>query len=157
VRGAFTLTGPDGTQYKLTNQGKVGEEIRPDGKTFILSDSGITSVNSGEAVQFIWDASRFTNDDSRLSQVIGPDGHHIVYSYDQQGNLVSARDLLTGDTSRYGYDAQGRLTILTKTGQPGSVIEYPDGLSRFTNHVRSWRCGHLSPESLHQHTGRGRD
>ena len=52
----------------------------------------------------------------------GPDGHRVVYSYDQQGNLVSARDLITGDTSRYGYDAQHRITLLTRTGQSGQVI-----------------------------------
>ena len=123
----LTLTGPDGTQYKLTSQGKVGEEIRPDGKKFILSDSGISALN-GESVQFSWTSSDhlpLTIDHSPLlASVTGPDGHRLVYSYDQQGNLVSARDLITGDTSRYGYDAQGRLSILTHSGQTGQVVTY---------------------------------
>ena len=37
----------------------------------------------------------------------------------------SARDLITGDTARYGYDAQHRITLLTRTGQSGQVIQYP--------------------------------
>jgi hypothetical protein len=131
----FTLTAPDGTIYKIHAVNGITEQQFTNGKTFILSDSGFTAVGTGETVQFIWDASRFTNDASRLSQVIGPDGHRIVYSYDQQGDLVSARDLSTGDTSRYGYDTQNRLTLVTKTGQPGSVIEYPDGITRFTFNV----------------------
>ena len=130
----LTLTGPDGTQYKLTSQGQVGEEIRPDGKKFILSDSGITALN-GESVQFIWESSPFTSNVSRLTSVTGPDGHRLVYSYDQQGNLVSARDLITGDTSRYGYSPvtlqpsafslpSSALTLITHTGQPGQVVSY---------------------------------
>ena len=78
-----------------------------------------------------------------LSSITGPDGHRIVYTYDQQGNLVSARDLITGDTSRYGYSPfhspltidHSALTLITRTGQPGSVIQYPDGITRFTFHL----------------------
>ena len=142
----LTLTGPDGTQYKLTSQGKVGEEIRPDGKKFILSDSGITALN-GESVQFTWTSSDHLplsiDHSPLLSSITGPDGHRIVYTYDQQGNLVSARDLITGDTSRYGYSPfhspltidHSALTLITRTGQPGSVIQYPDGITRFTFHL----------------------
>ena len=105
----LTQTGPDGTQYKLTSQGQVGEEIRPDGKKFILSDSGITAVGTGEAITFSYVSSgnsTFNIHNSKLlSSITGPDGRRVVYSYDQQGNLVSARDLITGDTSRYGYSA----------------------------------------------------
>ncbi|MDH5639643.1 MAG: putative Ig domain-containing protein, partial [Nitrospira sp.] len=135
---ALVLTGPNGTQYKLTAQGQIGEEIRPDGKKFIWSDSGLTAVSTGETVQFTWTA--LSTQHSALSSLSGPDGHRLVYTYDQQGNLVSARDLSTGDTSRYGYAAlstsvsalssqHSALTLITHTGQPGSVITYPAGLS----------------------------
>jgi YD repeat-containing protein len=141
----LTLTGPDGTQYRLTSHGKIGEEIRPDGKTFILSDSGITAVGTGETVQFVWGSSPLTPDASRLTSVTGPDGHKIVYTYDQQRNLVSARDLLTGDTSRYGYSSvnspltidHSPLTLITHTGQPGQVIEYPSIVNGHSSSVTS--------------------
>jgi hypothetical protein len=40
------------------------------------------------------------------------------------GNLVSARDHITGDTSRYGSDVQSRLVLVTETGQLGQVVSY---------------------------------
>ena len=121
----FRLTAPDGTIYKVHAANGITEQQFTDGKKFILSDSGITAVGTGETIQFIWNSSPLTPYASRLTSVTGPDGHRVVYSYDQLGNLVSARDLLTGDTARYGYDAQHRITLLTRTGQSGQVIQYP--------------------------------
>jgi YD repeat-containing protein len=117
----FKLTATDGTIYKIHAVNGITEQQFTDGKKFILSDSGITALN-GESVQFSW--TTLSTQHSALASVTGPDGHRIVYTYDQQGNLVSARDLITGDTSRYGYDAQGRLALVTETGQPGQVISY---------------------------------
>ncbi|MDH5669840.1 MAG: Ig-like domain-containing protein, partial [Nitrospira sp.] len=146
---ALTLTAPDGTQYRITAQGKIGEEIRPDGARFLWSDSGLTAVSTGETVQFTWTAvpastvtgqssivpnhSVLSPQHSALASITAPDGHRVVYTYDQQGQLVSVRDLATGDTSRYGYSVLGPqssvLTLSTHTGQPGSVIDYASPLT----------------------------
>ncbi|MDH5668993.1 MAG: putative Ig domain-containing protein, partial [Nitrospira sp.] len=141
----LSLTSPDGTRYEITAQGQIGEEIRPDGARFFWSDSGLTAVSTGETVQFTWTAvsssgpnnSVLSPQHSALSSITGPDGHRVVYTYDQQGQLVSARDLITGETSRYGYTdstsdpnnsqfttQHSKLILITHTGQPGSVIDY---------------------------------
>ena len=53
----FTLTAPDGTIYKVHAANGITEQQFTDGKKFILSDSGITAVGTGEAIQFIWSSS----------------------------------------------------------------------------------------------------
>ena len=73
----------------------------------------------------------------RLSSITAPDGRRVIYSYDQQGNLVSARDLITGDTSRYGYDAQHRVTLVTRTGQTGQVIDHTSPLTPNASPVKA--------------------
>lgn len=39
----------------------ITEEQFTDGKKFVLSDSGITAVGTGETIQFVWTASPFTH------------------------------------------------------------------------------------------------
>jgi hypothetical protein len=51
--------------------------------------------------------------------MIAPDGRIVRYGYDEQGRLVSVRNLSLGQSERYSYDAQGRL-LLT----PDAVISY---------------------------------
>ena len=60
--------------------------------------------------------------------MIGPDGTTINYTYDDGGNLISARNLSLGQSDRYGYEAdgEGRLII---AGAPvgeagGELIDY---------------------------------
>ena len=115
----FRITALDGTIYKVRAANGIIEQQFTDGKKFIPATAA--SPPSAPANP----SSSSGTQHSALSSVTGPDGHRVVYSYDQQGNLVSARDLITGDTSRYGYDAQHRITLLTRTGQSGQVIQYP--------------------------------
>lgn len=68
---------------------------------------------------------RFVKDDAgRLTQITAPDGSLVVYSYDALGNLVSARNLASGQASRYGYSSN-LLTLATGTpGTAGEAITY---------------------------------
>lgn len=94
----YTLTAVDGTVYHLSSAGGVTEEIAANGTRLVYSDSGITS-STGETVRFVKDSA------GRLTQVVAPDGSLVVYGYDTQGNLVSARNLASGESSRYGYSS----------------------------------------------------
>ena len=92
----YTLTGPDGAVYYLSASLGVVEEILPGGQKLYYSGSGITS-STGIGVSFIRDAA------GKIASIEGPDGTRIVYTYDAQGNLISAHNTVSGQNSRYGY------------------------------------------------------
>ena len=94
----YTLTGPDGTVYYLMPRAAWREEILPGGQKLYFSGSGITS-STGDACNFIRDAA------GRITTIVAPDGTRLVYAYDSQGNLVSAHNTVSGQSSRYGYAA----------------------------------------------------
>jgi YD repeat-containing protein len=108
----YTLTGPDGTVYDLSTAKGVQEIDRPDGTKLFFADSGITA-STGESIQFVRDA------EGRITSIIAPDGTTVVYTYDSSGNLVSARNLTAGQSSRYGYQA-GPVHLLTEAVSPSS-------------------------------------
>ncbi|MEO1005448.1 MAG: tandem-95 repeat protein, partial [Cyanobacteria bacterium J06638_38] len=113
---AYTLTATDGTVYRLDVTGKL-QEVISDNTRLIYSDSGILDPDSGEMV-------RFESDDAgRLTQVTAPNGTAIAYTYDEAGNLVSARNLALGDSVRYSYGGRGLNLI---AGDTGEAIEYFD-------------------------------
>jgi YD repeat-containing protein len=116
----YTLTAADGTVYHLTTAGGVQDEILPGGAHLYFSDSGITS-STGEAVQFVHNAA------GRVTTIIAPDGTRLVYSYDAQGNLISAHNTATGKSSRFGYAADDAHLLILSTspnGSAGSAINY---------------------------------
>jgi YD repeat-containing protein len=123
----YTLTGPDGTVYYLSTRHGVQEEIRPGGAHLIFSDGGITAA-TGESIQFVHDAQ------GRLTSITAPDGTGVVYTYDSAGNLVAARNLSTGQPSRYGY-LSGSVHLLTEVVSPSggksAVIRYTPTLQVF--------------------------
>ncbi|MEH2057548.1 MAG: putative Ig domain-containing protein [Nostoc sp.] len=113
----YTLSSANGTVYHLSSAGGVTEQIGVNGTRLIYSDSGITS-DTGETVRFVKDEK------GRLTQITAPDGSLVVYSYDTEGNLVSARNLASGQSSRYGYSSN-LLTLATGTpGTAGEAITY---------------------------------
>ncbi|MDM9385690.1 PKD domain-containing protein [Chlorogloeopsis sp. ULAP01] len=75
-----------------------------------------------------------------MTQITAPDGSLVTYTYDAQGNLVSARNLASGESHRYGYSSSptpslppsltpsltpSLLTLVTGTpGTAGSAITY---------------------------------
>ncbi|MEM9272984.1 MAG: CARDB domain-containing protein, partial [Cyanobacteria bacterium P01_F01_bin.143] len=117
---AYTLTAPDGTVYKLDANGSVVEQITVDGTRLIYSDSGILNPETGEMVSFESD------DAGRLTQITAPDGTAVVYTYDDAGNLVGARNLALGDSIRYSYGESGLNLI---AGDTGEAIDYFDDLA----------------------------
>ncbi len=116
----YVLTAPDGTAYDLSTAQGVQEMIRPDGTRLYFSDSGITA-STGESIQFVHDAQ------GRITSIIAPDGTRVIYTYDSSGNLVSARNLVSGQSSRYGYQA-GPIHLLIEAVSPANgtsaVVQY---------------------------------
>ncbi len=116
----YTLTGPDGTVYDINAASGVQEEILPGGQQLYFSGSGITS-STGGGVEFIRDAQ------GRITTIEAPDGTRVVYTYDAQGNLVSAHNTVSGQSSRYGYaeDDPHLLTLATApVAGSGDAISY---------------------------------
>ena len=111
----YTLTAPDGTVYDLSTQEGVQEEVLPGGATLTFSDSGIVS-STGQAITFVHDAA------GRLTTVIAPDGTELIYGYDANGNLISARNISLGQSDRYGYSQ--------KTPHLLDLVVSPDGRSQ---------------------------
>src|SRR5262249_5020951 len=85
----------------------------PGGAMIYVGDSGLVTT-SGEAVQFISDAS------GRIERIVAPDGRVIVYTYSTDGDLVAARALATGASSRYGYDAATPHLLVTALHPDGT-------------------------------------
>jgi YD repeat-containing protein len=108
----YTLTAPDGTAYDLSTARGVQEIIRPDGTSLYLGDSGITT-STGESLQFVRDCH------GRITSITAPDGTRVVYTYDDAGNLIGARNLVAGQSSRYGYQS-GPGHLLTEAVSPAS-------------------------------------
>ena len=54
----------------------------------------------------------------------------MIYSYDAVGNLVSARNLTLGQSSRYGYaqDKQHLLNLVVSPGSGNAVVQYAPAL-----------------------------
>lgn len=115
----YTLTGPDGTVYYLSTQNGVQQEVLPGGATLTFSQSGIVN-STGQSIIFVHDAQ------GRLTTVIAPDGTRVVYSYDANGNLVSARNITLGQANQYGYSSgnQHLLELNVRPGGPDYAIQY---------------------------------
>ena len=113
----YQLTAADGTVYELSTAKGLLAQVTADGVRLTYSDGGIIS-DSGEAVIFERD------DSNRLTKIIAPDGREVRYSYDEQGNLVTVRDLATGTATRYGYDSAIAHQLTLVAGEEGTVIDY---------------------------------
>jgi YD repeat-containing protein len=115
----YRLTGPDGVVYELSTARGVEVEVRTDGTRIHYSDAGITT-STGESVQFLHDEA------GRLTKVFAPDGTQLVYTYDESGNLLGARNLALGQSSRYGYSRTDDhlLTMAVPAGAVGQAIRH---------------------------------
>jgi hypothetical protein len=109
----FLLTAPDGTRYGVDATLGVISQTAPGGSTIYVGDSGLVAAN-GDAVQFVYDAA------GRIERVAVPDGQVVVYAYSDQGDLVAARALATGASSRYGYDQATPHQLITAIGPTGA-------------------------------------
>ncbi len=113
----FALNGPDGTRYGVDIHLGIISQKAPGGTTIYVGDSGLVTT-SGEAIQFVYDNA------GRIDRVVAPDGRVVVYTYSDQGDLIAARTLTTGASSRYGYDltTPHQLTTTLKPDGTGSAI-----------------------------------
>ncbi|NJR16287.1 MAG: tandem-95 repeat protein [Calothrix sp. CSU_2_0] len=112
----YKLIANDGNVYYLSSKKGVVEQVAANGTRLVYSDSGITS-STGETIRFVKDAQ------GRLEQVTAPDGTLIRYTYEGD-NLVAARNLSTGNASRYGYTDSLLSLASGNPGTPGSAIAY---------------------------------
>ena len=115
---AFTLTGADGTIYGIT-EGSVSEIVFPSGDRLFLSDSAIIHEPSGRSVQIVRDGV------GRMVRVQTPDNAVLIYQYDDDGRLVSVRNLSTSEGYRYGY-VEGNLTTAVTTSSSGVAVRYDE-------------------------------
>lgn len=101
----YTLTSLDGSVYYLSTNGGVEEQFMPNGTHLIYSDSGITT-DTGETIRFVKDEL------GRLTEITTSDGSSVIYTY-EDSNLIAARNLTLGQSSRYGYSEgeEQRLTL----------------------------------------------
>ncbi len=113
----FALTDPNGARYGIDAKLGIVSRTAPGGATVYVGDSGLVATN-GDAVQFVYDTA------GRIERIIGPGDSVLIYTYDDQGDLVAARELATGAATRYGYDAMHRLVTFTETAGAGSAITY---------------------------------
>ena len=68
------------------------------GHALQINDDAVIALN-GTRLSFPRDTS------GRLIEAVAPDGTQVLYAYDAAGDLVSARNLALGRSSRYGYRA----------------------------------------------------
>ena len=99
---AFFLTARDGTRYEY-DQGRGLQNVTDlSGNRLVYTAGGIFhfqagSTNDDQSIPFVRDAQ------GRITQIIGPNGNVLRYSYDGAGDLRAFTDLATNVTS-YRYD-----------------------------------------------------
>ncbi len=119
----YTLTTPDGIQYKIDGTGNLNATIDRNGNTLSFSKAGISST-SGEQVTFARDAK------GRIVAVTDPAGNSVRYSYDAKGDLVRVTDRM-GNVTKFTYrtDRVHYLdSVIDPLGRTGAKAIYgPDG------------------------------
>ena len=116
---AWLLTGPDGTRYVIDGLRGITEIDTAQGR-LVVGDSGITGPD-GSSLQLVLDST------GRISRAQTPDGMAVVYTYDDAGRMIAARNIVTGVGERYGYDSQGRLIAAVAVGGSGESLTYGPG------------------------------
>ncbi|HUB24490.1 MAG TPA: CARDB domain-containing protein, partial [Tepidisphaeraceae bacterium] len=114
---AWTLTGPDGTQYNYSASGSLENIVSPGGVTLIASDSGLVAPN-GQTIAFR------TNGSGELAAIIAPDGAQTLFTYNSQGDLVGVNNLQTGTLTEYQYNSANELTAIAQPGGGAAEITY---------------------------------
>ncbi|MDX1929688.1 MAG: putative Ig domain-containing protein [Pirellulaceae bacterium] len=120
----YTLTTPDGIQYKIDGTGNLNAAIDLNGNTLSFSDSGIASSNSGIGIAFARDTK------GRITRVIDPAGNSVKYTYDAKGDLANVIDRM-GNVTKFTYrtDRPHYLdSVIDPLGRTGAKAVYgPDG------------------------------
>ncbi|WP_410472982.1 hypothetical protein ACGTJS_04815 [Faucicola mancuniensis] len=128
VPSGFVATDKVGNRYQLSAQGKLSQVVFNDNTQWLVSDSGVTLV--GDATQQAR-VQLIRDDKGRIERIVGMDSQgqlqSIVYRYDAQGQLVTARSLV-GDSvnQRYGYQTDGSLLTAQTAGYLGAAVNWGD-------------------------------
>ncbi|MGM0485754.1 MAG: putative Ig domain-containing protein [Planctomycetota bacterium] len=113
----YTLTAPDGTQYRLDSQSGIVEQQLPTGEVLSISDAGIFG-DDGTSINFVRDAA------NRIVSATTSAGDRVAYTYDESGNLVSVREIGSPDVTRYAYDRDDtHLLRVVSTPDGGEAID----------------------------------
>ncbi len=112
----YLLTAADGTGYVI-NPAIGITKIETATGNLIVSSSGITAPD-GTSLRFV------LNSAGDIARAQTPDGTTIVYTYDTDGRLISARNIVTSADELYAYDSQGRLIAAVAGGGSGQSIGY---------------------------------
>ena len=119
---AFTLVSPTGQRHELT-------EETPD--SFLLSR--IASSDSSNSLRVTGsgivasDGSRLTivrDGEGQISELVGPNSQHVVYRYDDEGQMNAAIDAVSGQRTFYSYDELGRLNVVAPSAAEGTYFAY---------------------------------
>jgi YD repeat-containing protein len=114
--GKYLLTAPGGTTSYVIDPAQGITEIRTAQGTLTVTDGGVTAAD-GSGVRFIRDTS------GHITRAQAPDGTTITYTYDPSGQLIAARNLVTGAGARYAY-LDGKLIAGVAVGGAGQSITY---------------------------------
>ncbi len=128
----YVLTLTDGKAYSYTGAGALQNIRDLSGNTVQFTPLAITH-SSGESIQLVRDAQ------NRITEIVDPTGHSILYSYDGKGDLVSVTDQ-AGQETRFTYhpvpqhylneviDPLGRQAQRTEYDETGRIIAVIDAL-----------------------------
>jgi RHS repeat-associated protein len=105
----YTLTTKNGTEYNYNQYNGLQTVEDRNGNTLTFEDDGITS-STGVEVDFIRDSQ------GRITQIVDPEGNSLIYTYDENGDLVGFGDRTNNETT-FEYQAQ-RDHYLTKIIDP---------------------------------------
>jgi RHS repeat-associated protein len=127
---AYEYTAPDGRVLQITPAQGLRRIIDLNGNTLRFTREGIIH-SSGRSVPFIRDTL------GRITRIIDPDGHALVYAYSAAGDLEPFTDR-EGNTTRFGYQSDHLLlTIQDPRGITPIRNEY-DADGRLLRHTDSF-------------------
>ncbi len=115
-RAQYTLSAPDGTRYEITAAQGVTGIVYPDGVRLLVTDSGVSASN-GDMLRFVEGTG------GSIAGVVLANGDVFSYEYGSDGRLASARNLSAAQSTRYAYDAAGRL-VLVSAPTGGEALGY---------------------------------
>jgi RHS repeat-associated protein len=117
----YTLTTKNGTEYNYNQYNGLQTVEDRNGNTLTFEDDGITS-STGVEIDFIRDSQ------GRITEIVDPEGNSLIYTYDENGDLVGFGDRNENETT-FLYEAEDPhyLTeVIDPLGRTGVRTEYDE-------------------------------
>jgi RHS repeat-associated protein len=111
----YTLTTPDGIQYKIDGTGNLTSATDRFSNTLQFSEAGITALGSGVQIVFERDAK------GRTTKVIDPAGNSLQYAYNANGDLIRFTNRL-GASHQFTYRTDRRHFLNTIIDPAGNTV-----------------------------------